>query len=519
MADDMMDLDMDAADKGDQPDDLDSAFLSGVGASNLAATSLISVGMAAHGDSSMPITTPPLSPISTIATSLDSPDSRFDAFVEYPLDGLDKKAAPEALTVPSSPALPSSPTLPPSATELATPLHKKKQQTLFLQHLPMEIQALILDHLFDGRISPLATRWPDKRLTKLAVFSHVWRALIQERLYCRIKLKATVTTLNDALIHFAQNSHLRSYVKHVELWFPVFEPRMVAVPQQQQQQPFATTVEGIPSTSYVLPSDNCSLEEAFYFLSTTFPELGILTLEGGERRKAPQVRHFLRDALGGGGAADAMALDTAEEGPSVLCQPVPAIPPIATVRTLVCKGQWNLIRSDRDFQNIAAALPNMHEWLASYSKPKSKSYLTMATILPNLPVNLTSLDLCLEGDYRQEISFPPYFLKVTDKVHFCGSLAEATPALQHLSYTGRVCRTFFEVAARIADPRTTRLKSVELTVKNCCRQVNHWHESGSGVTDLNFIRAFEALVLSAVRSLARLTKLEHLRIRYVDLGE
>ncbi|CAK7212271.1 hypothetical protein SCUCBS95973_001407 [Sporothrix curviconia] len=451
-------------------------------------------------------TTPSLSPISTVATSLDSPDSHFDSLLEFPLDDLGAKdGQPETET-----------SLPP----------KPKQQTLFLQNLPMEIQELILDHVFDCRVSPMTKSWPDKRLTKMATFTRVWRTLIQQRLYCRIKLKATAWTMYNTLRHFHKHPHLESYVKHVELWFPVFQPKATPPALSPVSTTPTITLDGVSNASYSLPGDNCSLEEAFLVLSLTFSELSVLTLEGGERKKAPQIRHFAFEdeilddryirlwARPGAEAASVQLIDPSDPSAIARRRILATIP---TVRTLVCKGQWNIMRTDNDFKNIANALPNLHEWQGLYSKPKSKSYLSMAMILPKIPTNLTSLDLCLEGDYRQEISFPRYFLKVLNRVHFCANLAEATPALQHLSYTGRVCRTFFDVAARLADPRTTRLKSVDVTVKNCCRHVTHWHESGSGVTDLNFIRAFESLVLSAVRSLAKLKALEHLRIRYVDL--
>lgn len=445
-------------------------------------------------------TTPSLSPVSTVATSLGSPESYLDYSISDPTNKDAEQQQPETVA-------------------------EAKPQELFLQDLPMEIQQLILDHVFDCRVSPMTKSWPDKRLTQMATFTRVWRTLIQKRLYCRIKLKATGMNLLSTQAHFDQYPHLRSYVRHVELWFPVFQPK-AAPPALSTTSALPTiTLDGLSNATYTLPANNCSLEEAFYVMGTTFPELSVLTLEGGERKKAPQVRHFAHERY------DSVyeppdPLDLVESSSEFLAGselapylPEHTLPQVPTVRTLICKGQWNLIRSHQDFHNIVTALPNLRDWQASYSKPKSKSYLTMATILPRIldTGNLTSLTLCLEGDYRQEISFPPYFLKVIDKVHFCSSLAEATPALEHLSYTGRVCRTFFDVAARLADPRTTRLKSVDLTVKNCCRHVNHWHESGSGVTDLNFIRAFEALVLSGVRSLERLTKLDHLRIRYVDL--
>lgn len=382
-----------------------------------------------------------------------------------------------------------------------------------LNDLPAEIHECILDHLFGYRVSassksslgiPSVTRsWGTalrhsrrKELSCLALVSSVWRVLVQERLYRHIKIKSTVHSLNDAVQYFATHPHLRSYVKHIELWFAVFQPKQTALALSSSSILPHVTLDGLTNASYVIPNDNCSLEEAFYFVSATFPEVCVLTLEGGERKKAPKVRHYI---LGDGDE-----------------RPLHKIP---TVRTLVCKGQWNLIRSDTDFHAIANALPNVQEWHGNYSKAKSKSYLSMATILPRLPSTMTSLSLNLEGvEYRREVSFPPYFLKVSSSLHFCTKLAEASRNLEHFSYTGRVCRAYFDLLSKLVDPRSSRLKSIDLTVKNCCRHVVHWNESGSGITDMHFINAFEALVLAGIKALAKLKAVEYLRIRYVDLG-
>ncbi|CRK38325.1 hypothetical protein BN1723_018675, partial [Verticillium longisporum] len=50
-----------------------------------------------------------------------------------------------------------------------------------------------------------------------------------------------------------------------------------------------------------------------------------------------------------------------------------ALPILESVRTLVTRGQWNLMRTDEDFKSILSSLPNLTEWHGSYSKPKSKS--------------------------------------------------------------------------------------------------------------------------------------------------
>ncbi|KAL2268208.1 hypothetical protein VTJ83DRAFT_3054 [Remersonia thermophila] len=379
-----------------------------------------------------------------------------------------------------------------------------------LSYLPAEIHECILDHLFGFRVSAASkssiTRWgtalrhPRRReLSELALVSPAWRVMIQERLYRHVKLKASVESLQSALDYFAVRPHLRSYVKHLELWFPVFHPKNRPLALSTANTLPAVTPDGLSTASYVLPVDNCSLEEAFYFVAEALPNVCVLTLEGGERKKAPKVRNWIR------GSGD-------QQGPRIM-------PQLESVQRLICKGQWNLIRGEEDFEAIMSALPNLREWHGSYSKPKSKSYLTMADILLK-PMSLSSLDLCLEGDYRRELTFPSYFYKVSSKLHFCSRLAAAaaSPSLQHFSYTGRVCKHFFaELAARQRDPRAARLQSVDLTVKNCCRPLASWNESGSGITDMNFINAFEELVIAGIRVLGKLPSIEYLRIRYVDL--
>jgi hypothetical protein len=382
-----------------------------------------------------------------------------------------------------------------------------------LNDLPTEIHECIIDHLFGFRVSPsskssmrlqnVAWSWGTawrysrrKELSELALLNGVWRVLIQGRLYRHIKVKATMDSIDDSIRWFARYPHLRRFVKHIEIWFPVFQPvyGANALPRTRDALP-TVTPDGLTNASYVLPRNNCSLEEAFYFISSTFPEALVLTLEGGDRKKAPRVKHFICEP----------------QRDRTMCK-------ISSIRTLVCKGQWNLIRSTEDFDTIASALPSLQEWHGLYSRPKSKSYLTLAPVLRKLPPEVDRLHLCLE-DYRREAGYPPYYVKVANKMHFCLRLAEVIPRLEHFSFTGRVCRSFFDQGARLSNSRDTRLKSIDLTIKNCCRSAMAFTDMGSGIHDMSFIRAFEQLVLSAVRSLARFRALEFLRIRYVDLGE
>ncbi|KPM45943.1 hypothetical protein AK830_g633 [Neonectria ditissima] len=380
--------------------------------------------------------------------------------------------------------------------------------------LPIEVHEAILDHLFGYRVSATsrsamsvscvtkswgtALRHSRRReLTELARVGEVWRVLIQQRLYRHIKLKATVDCLEDAMLHFAQHEYLQSYVKHVEIWFPVFQPTYGPLALSNTLSLPTVTMEGLTNATYTLPGNNCTLEEVFHFVAQALPQARVLTLEGGERRKAPRVLHFHQQRR-----------DPAFHH---------ILPTLDSVQTLVTRGQWNLTREDQDFATILRALPSLAEWQSSYSKPKSKSYITMSEFLPQLPHHITNLSLCLESDYRREGVMPAFYSKVIQKTHICVRMAEALSSLEHFAYTGRVCHHFFEMAIRSADSRTSRLKSIDLTVKNCCRHNVSFHESGSGIQDMGFIDAFEKLVVSGIRSLEKLKEVVYLRIRFVDL--
>lgn len=380
--------------------------------------------------------------------------------------------------------------------------------------LPTEVHEAILDHLFGYCISPTSSSamrissltkcWSSalrhcrrRELADLALVNSVWRILVQQRLYRHIKLKATVESIDNAIVHLADKPHLSCHIKHVEVWFPVFQPTFGPLALSNTLALPTVTTDGLTNATYTLPANNCTLDEVFRFVSLALPCVQVLSLEGGERRKAPKVVYFRRkeDVLSGR-----------------------ALEPVPTVRTLVTRGQWNLIRDSGDFHTILSALPNLKEWQASYSKPKSKSYITVSEFVPSLPIRVTNLSLCLENDYRREGVMPAFYAKVAMKTHICSRMAEVTSRLEHFSYTGRICHRFFDMASRLANPMTTRLRSIDLTVKNCCRHSSSYHESGSGIQELGFIEAFERLVMSAVRSLEKFKEVQYLRIRFVDLG-
>ncbi|KAH8594628.1 hypothetical protein B0O99DRAFT_513296 [Bisporella sp. PMI_857] len=386
--------------------------------------------------------------------------------------------------------------------------------------LPLEIQERILDYLVGFRkpVTSNTARSKDtkalrnwgnelrhsrrREVSELALVSKKWRPLVQDRLYRHIKIKATRESVDQATMWFTQNQHLCPYVKHVELWFPVFQQkpldsRTVRIPtitnlSALTHTPVQMLEPGI-ALPYQSPNNNCTLEEALRFVQMTFPEACVLSLEGGDRKKPPMVRHYRVRPL---------------------CNL--KLPSLPMITTLVCKGQWNIMREDMDFHNIMTALPNLIEWHGVYARPKSKSYLCMATIFPKIPRHITHLNITMENEFRRESQCPEFFRKVAAKTHFCRDMAKAMPALEHFGYTGRICHCFFDDAAGLSSPRYSRLKSIEISVKNLCRPPLQWTES-SGITDMSFIYAFEALVHSAVRSLHRLSSLRYIKIKYIDL--
>ncbi|CAG8975584.1 hypothetical protein HYALB_00006791 [Hymenoscyphus albidus] len=387
--------------------------------------------------------------------------------------------------------------------------------------LPIEIHDCILDHLFGQRSSAASrTTGPGRskilrswgtalrhsrrrEVAELSLVSRKWRGLVQDRLYRHLKIKGTRESVDLSIYWFHQHPHLCGYVKHIEIWFPVFQqknpafdrtlrvPPMTHLERSSLNRPHVLS-ETTLSVTYQSPSNNCTLEEIFGFIKLTFGEACILTLEGGDRKKPPMVKHFVDGSMR------------------------TKLPVIPQIKTLVCKGQWNLIRSNEDFQNLSIAMPNLTEWHGLYAKPKSKSYISMAATIPHIPIQLTHLNLCLENDYRREAVSPVFVRKVAAKTHFCIELAKAIPTLEHLSFTGRICRSFFDDAAKLSNSRTSRMKSIDLLVKNICRPTFVWND-GTGICDMPFIQAFEALVHSAVRSLDKLAALEFLRIRFIDL--
>ena len=314
-------------------------------------------------------------------------------------------------------------------------------------------------------------------------------------------------------------THLQPYVRHIEVWVPVWEKREGHCPALITTEPSPTgrhgsraivsTLVNANTTSfeetnninlvYQLASHNATISEIFHCIKCLFPEACILTIEGGHCKKPPMIQHFR------------------ESGP--LQSSTPKLAVLPSLRTLIFKGAWNIMREDTHFRNLSTALPNMREWHCTYAKPKTNAYKTICSVLQTFPPTLTHINICLEGFYGKESASPYKWRNLYSSHHICQYLGRVAPQLEALTFTGRICGSFFTSAcqaARQKGPNGSRLRSLDLVVKNCCRPANVWND-GTGISNWAFIQAFEALVVAGVKSLSTLIALSTLRIRFIDL--
>ncbi|MCJ1402789.1 hypothetical protein MMC11_006010 [Xylographa trunciseda] len=400
-----------------------------------------------------------------------------------------------------------------------------------LQDLPEEIQQGVLDMLMGmlsstsssglGRSHGMrnwstAMRHPRGRHhSDLALVSPTWRRMIQERLYRHVKIKGTKQGLEEAADWFLLSPHLQQYVRHIEIWVPVWERRAGQPPPElsgsmtleQHERPHTVNtmvatnlrtpqeVENI-NQAYQLASSNSTLDEIFGCVSCLFPEACILTIEGGHCKKPPMIQQFRTP---------------------MQCAMNPKLPELPRIRTLVLKGAWNVMREEAHFVTLTNALPNLREWHTTYAKPKTKAYRLMSSVVRHIPPTLTHLNLCLEGFYSKDSVASVKMRQLQLTHHLCRDLGRLLPQLEAFTFTGRVCSSFFTTATSYADKsHKPRLKSIDLIVKNCCRDPSTWND-GTGIHNWAFIKAFEALVVAGVRSLEAYPELAFLRVRFIDL--
>ncbi|KAL8761238.1 MAG: hypothetical protein Q9184_002618 [Pyrenodesmia sp. 2 TL-2023] len=413
--------------------------------------------------------------------------------------------------------------------------------SVHLADLPVEVQEGVIDNLAGqltktsaGPCGPrnwsTAMRHPRrKQLSDLALVSKTWRGLIQERLYRHIKVKGTIGGINECREWFCKHPHLRSYVRHFEVWVPVWEMRASRRPTDIPPIPSAFTprpdmrgvrvngrmpiiVQDISdmTQAFQQASTNASLEDIFRLTRDVFPEAYVLTIEGGQGKRTPQIRALRQPQR------------PPRWGPIFTNLPLfHRLPINPQIGSLVVKGAWNIIREPNDFFLLQGALPNLREYQCTYSKPKTQAYLAMCSVLRFLPPSINSLNICLEGLTSKPTSSPDKWRLLHASNHICADIGRVLPALESFSYTGRVCWSIFNDACVYAQQmrNTSRLKSIDLIVRNCCRPGVYPGSSNdaTGIYQLDFINAFKYLVVAAVRFLAIFKSTSYLRIRFLDL--
>ncbi|KAL8895910.1 MAG: hypothetical protein Q9207_007956 [Kuettlingeria erythrocarpa] len=428
-----------------------------------------------------------------------------------------------------------------SADYLAQLSLQTQPHSVHLIELPVEVQEGVIDnlagHMIGTSTAPCGPRnWSTamrhprrKQLSDLALVSKTWRGLIQQRLYRHIKVKGTIGGINECREWFCKHPHLRLHVRHFEVWVPVWEIKASRRPTDIPPIPSAFTprpdmrgvrvngrmpiiVQDISdmTQAFQQSSTNASLDDIFRLTRDVFPEVYVLTIEGGQGKRTPQVRVHRHPQR------------TAPWGPIRVNLPTfrrLAINP--QIGSLVVKGAWNVIREPNDYFVLQAALPNLREYHCIYSKPKTQAYLAMCSVLRFLPPSINSLNICLEGLTSKPTSSPEKWRLMHSSNHICTDIGRVLPWLESFSYTGRVCRSIFRDACKYAQSMrdTSRLKSIDLIVRNCCRPGVDPGSSNdaTGIYQMDFIIAFKNLVIEAVRSLSVFESVNYLRIRFLDL--
>ena len=346
-----------------------------------------------------------------------------------------------------------------------------------------------------------------------------------------VKIKGTRSELETCGDWFLTHTVFQSYVRHVEVWVPLFEaslePRSrvtlrtpTTSPTQENymsQNPQYSYSESITTTTRASRTlDNATLEEIFGCTKVLFSEAYVLTLEGGHCKKSRKIQHFRTD--GSELKAPCLCDAAVEERRITELLQYRRFPEHQRISTLILKGSWNIIRCAADFQNLAVALPSIREWHCIYAKPKTDACKAMCGVLRTFPSTIRKVNICLEGLNGKQPAPLSKWRKIFPQFHICRELGRILPQLESLSYTGHICRSLFNSAnAEISSARNIqRLKSVDLFVRNVCRISNDM-DDGPSIHNWPFIEAFESLVIEAINSLTMYTELVYIRIRFLDL--
>ena len=416
-----------------------------------------------------------------------------------------------------------------------------------LDDLPLEVQGKILDFIFGdmhsvnagstslrGKSVASLMRHPRRKaVSDFALVSARWRELVQGRIYRHIKVKGTRAGIQESEDFFSEHCHLTQHVRHIEFWVPVWgdksslitEESIEALRQNRSRQvhyPLAEQADEdlMPASDWLgftfkLSVQTATLSEIFTHISAWFPNARVFSLEGGHCKKSNMIRQFPKVLFPGSQRH---------------------LSPLPNVRTFAMRGAWNIMRAYSDWRTIEAALPNVEEWHCGFAKPRPEADATINEILLRLPPRLRNVNISLDGMYSKDPStLGSSNLPGHSHSHLCERLGAILPQLETLSFTGKICECMWSSAIRslAKTKEESRLQTLEIVVKSCCRQrvtnidpetgeamideLGGVMADGAGINNLIFIKAFERLVLHTVNALAYFPHLRYIRIRFIDL--
>ena len=355
-----------------------------------------------------------------------------------------------------------------------------------------------------------------------------------------VKIQGTIVALNECNDFFLSSPHLQSYVRHMQVISPIWEMKggiqiqkypMDAPPVPQDPwiiaTPHETITPGETTQIFQLASGNATMEEIFSTAKVLFPDLSALTIEAGHCKRPPQMKYFRpgsrRQSMRGPSSWNAVPADSRVVPLSMPNEAPQVLPELPKVTAVMIKGAWNVIRTPSDFELLSQALPRLKEFHCNFHALKCQAYATMCKIVRSQwPDNITHLNIGLDGLYTKANSSLQKWRKIYPESHICLEFASRMSKLKCLTYTGRICHEVFEKASEAINAQeppsniNTSLESIDLVVNNlCCDPLTH--NDATGIHHLPFIKAFESLIVEAVRSLQVFVNLNQMRIRFIDL--
>ncbi|KAL9020029.1 MAG: hypothetical protein Q9185_002717 [Variospora sp. 1 TL-2023] len=399
---------------------------------------------------------------------------------------------------------------------------KTKPRAVHLLEPPFEMQVTVIEHKVqsppqeDDRLRQDLGDDNERRCWAQLSLEIIPRLPVLPVELQEVKIKGTISALSGCRDWFLKHPHLQAHVRHFEVWIPVWETkaprRATEIPpipsaltprpdmrgaRVNGQTPIVSEDISDMTQGFQQSTQNATLEDIFELTRDLFPELYALTLEGGQGKRTPAVRVCRQRLL-----ANEMTVNN-------------------RIGSLALKGAWNIVREPSIFYLLSKALPNLREYHCTYAKPKPQAYETMCCVLRCLPPPINHLNICLEGLTSKAGFSPKKWHHFYSRCHFCYEAGRILPCLESFSYTGRICAGMFTTACEAAqDLRDkSRLRSVDLAVRNCCRPGAYpgSDADATGIYQPDFISAFTRLVVEAVRALIVFTSINYMRIRFLDL--